>query len=193
MNTHVETKENPVNFVSVGVIDGRLAARLIYDDGTDVVVRRNWSSINQIREWVLENYKGYIFVREMYIRPGITLRLNDVNQVSEHPSTGDIFECFRTENYDGKPLVIYRCLDDNPEALENIRRGIKGDDNTTYRYALVRLVKPTGWKYYPIPLIYASEEKRVEAAARNNTKPPFERWVTRRRNVVNKLLGIDQE
>lgn len=105
-----------------------------------------------------------------------------------HPVSGTLFRITYPESETGRADIEYECIDYNAEILWEISRGIKGEDVSEFHYALVRRNTPAGWRYYPLPLIYASEDERVLAAAQMGNKAPPERWVKRRQQAVELLL-----
>ena|SRR5690554_3357583 len=71
--------------------------------------------------------------------------------------------------------------------LQRMMNGEVGDISNLTNYALVRHGE-TG--FYPLPLIFASPEKRVEAAKEHGSNPPPERWVRRKKNLILRELNI---
>lgn len=108
--------------------------------------------------------------------------------VSHHPHEGTLFYIASNETVGEVEHIHYETLDNNLDALEDIQKALRGEDSIAFHHALVRRGVPNGWKYYPLPLVYASESERVIAAEQFGNRPPPGRWIRRRQLAVDKLL-----
>jgi len=96
-----------------------------------------------------------------------------------HESEGVVF--LRTTSANA---VHYHDAQQDAFSAECIMTGLEGDESPAFYNALVRRGKPGMFHYYPLPLIFASEEERRIAADVLHKRPPPERWARRRRESV---------
>lgn len=156
---------------------------------TPTVLHQRWIDEAAAEAWVLNEFPSFVKVGNAFYHPDEHAVTNEGDVLSYHPLGGTLFINSQPETEDDK-TIRYVELDGDIEKLKAVQRGINGDTegNDTFYYALIRRRTPIGWKYYPLPLVYASESERILAAQAINSTPPPERWIRRRRTAIEKLL-----
>ncbi len=71
-----------------------------------------------------------------------------------------------------------------------LRKQNKIETNTLVR---ISNIDKGNFSYYPLRLLFVSEDKRIKEALDRGKEPPCERWVSRKRRLVLKFLNIEEQ
>lgn len=143
-----------------------------------------------LEQWIGEYFTDYVKIDNVYYRPDQYVSVDEGSCISHHQVAGTLF--MRDTKTCGQWGVNeYSAIDDSPALLDAVRRGIRGASNSIYYHTLVRRSIPGGWKYYPLPLVFADYTARLKAAEAQGNTPPPNRWIARRRLAVETLLQLE--
>lgn len=114
----------------------------------------------------------------------ITTIANNVeyrHEESDYP----LFEKVINHRDDGSVESIeYRAVPPNAEIMQAVRDGLDGFSNPTWYHLLVRHGHAAKCGYYPLPLLFSSEQRRNKIAADRGTEPPKKSWIEQKREVI---------
>ena len=124
----------------------------------------------------------------------ITVHANNVDYRHEE-SEFPLFEknIVRRED-DSVEIIEYLAVKPTPEMMNVIRDGIDGFNNQGWYHLLVRHGVAGKCGYYPVPLLFSSEQRRNKIAADRGTEPPRKAWVEQKRELIrNTYLCEDKK
>jgi hypothetical protein len=98
-------------------------------------------------------------------------------------------------NFKDEKVLIYKDLFSNDYLKEALTEAIvEGRDNEVYTYSLVRHGSiEHGFGFYPLPLLFSDEFTRAVTAEENDRTPPPNVWVKRKRKIILRKLGLDDD
>lgn len=97
--------------------------------------------------------------------------------VIHHPPIGTLFVLAkRTDD-----LRVYQAV--TLKAGEDIKK------RTDFKRLLIRSGKPGLFNYYPVPLLYLTQEERRENASKRKRTNPSPRWIKQQLDRINSLLA----
>jgi hypothetical protein len=97
--------------------------------------------------------------------------------------------------FEGRKVLIYKDLFTDSYLKDNLKEAIvEGKDNEVFTYTLVRHGDMThGFGFYPLPLLFSDETTRAIVAEENGRSAPPNSWVRRKRKVILRKLGLDEQ
>lgn len=108
-------------------------------------------------------------------KPIVQQRTNGVE--AHHPPLGIIF----TRTTKGSVQTY---------SVVNIPAGTRLESRSDFKRLLVRSGTPDRFNYYPVHLLYLSDEERLADAKERGKTVPKKRWIAEQRERINALLAV---
>jgi len=101
----------------------------------------------------------------------------------------------REFNFKDEKVMIYKDLFSDDYLKEVLTEAIiEGKDNEVFTYCLVRHGSiEHGFGFYPLPLLFSDEFTRAVIAEENGRTAPPNVWVTRKRKIILRKLGLGED
>lgn len=123
----------------------------------------------------------------------------DTGNTLEHDCYGAVFKSEVTNHSNANTTHTYykNLLSDSQstEVINAIKMAlVKGIETGVWegdaKYALVRFGNSTCWRYFPIPLLFETNDTIRTESRKVNRPPHADGWYRHKRNLILKLVGI---